>query len=304
MMARRVRGKKRKGDTYENYRRILKMPDLSIKDIQEMRKHLSLLARTICEHVRGRSFASMETFPKVNSGIRDIRGGDWYWINKAILYRYGRKLKASGIAVYSALALFANSKSQSCFPTQRAIGELIGMSKKTVIRKIRLLEELGLIKVGKGRRNFVYQLLDLEVPKGNLIGDKNDTFQGTPGNHNNNKLTRINNNKAMQVKIKLADKREIESEMEESEYEQVKEGLSKGETFLLNFKNRASIVSSIEPANPDRAEEELTLPDANSEFERVGASKGMERLFNLLKSKGLFREYKSYEDWQKAKTKS
>ncbi len=51
-----VRGKKRKVDIYENYRRILKMPGLTNQEIDEMRKRLCLLAQTTCEHVWGKKF--------------------------------------------------------------------------------------------------------------------------------------------------------------------------------------------------------------------------------------------------------
>ena len=50
------RGKKKKVDIYEKYRRILKTPGLTNKEIDEMRKHLGLLAQTICEHVWGKKF--------------------------------------------------------------------------------------------------------------------------------------------------------------------------------------------------------------------------------------------------------
>jgi len=50
------RGKTKKVDIYEKYRRILKMPGLTNKEIDEMRKHLGLLAQTICEHVWGKKF--------------------------------------------------------------------------------------------------------------------------------------------------------------------------------------------------------------------------------------------------------
>jgi len=55
-MTARGRHKKKKRDIYERYRRILKMPDLSSKEIDEMREHLGLLARTICEHAWGKKF--------------------------------------------------------------------------------------------------------------------------------------------------------------------------------------------------------------------------------------------------------
>jgi len=48
--------KKRKKDIYDKYRQILKMPDLTKKEIDEMRIHMILLAQTICEHVWGKKF--------------------------------------------------------------------------------------------------------------------------------------------------------------------------------------------------------------------------------------------------------
>jgi hypothetical protein len=44
-------GKKKKVDIYEKYRCILNAPNLTNKEIDEMRKHLGLLTQTICEHV-------------------------------------------------------------------------------------------------------------------------------------------------------------------------------------------------------------------------------------------------------------
>ncbi|MHC4270436.1 MAG: hypothetical protein ACYSTS_18535 [Planctomycetota bacterium] len=51
-----VRGKKKKVDIYEKYRRILKMPYLTNKEIDEMRKHIGLIAQTISEHVWEKKF--------------------------------------------------------------------------------------------------------------------------------------------------------------------------------------------------------------------------------------------------------
>jgi hypothetical protein len=48
--------KKKRPDIYDKYRRILKMPNLSIKEIDEMRNYLNLFAQTICEHVWGKKF--------------------------------------------------------------------------------------------------------------------------------------------------------------------------------------------------------------------------------------------------------
>jgi hypothetical protein len=48
--------RKRSPNIYEKYRRILGMPDLSKKKIDEMRKYLGLIAQTICEQVWGKKF--------------------------------------------------------------------------------------------------------------------------------------------------------------------------------------------------------------------------------------------------------
>ncbi len=50
------RGKKKKVDIYEKYRRILNMRGLTNKEIDVMRKYISLLAQTTCEHVWGKKF--------------------------------------------------------------------------------------------------------------------------------------------------------------------------------------------------------------------------------------------------------
>ena len=55
-MRNRSKNKRRKNDIYEKYRRILKMPKLEDKEIDEMRKNLSLLAQTICENLWGKKF--------------------------------------------------------------------------------------------------------------------------------------------------------------------------------------------------------------------------------------------------------
>jgi len=126
--------------------------------------------------------------------IRHIRNGDWFWINKKVLQLFSRSLKSSGLAVYNVLASFANSKNQTCFPTQKTIAELIGMSKRTVIRRIRELQELGLLAVEKRRGRCLYRLLKPKVTKETQGSDKKDTREVTGGNINNNYLTRINNN--------------------------------------------------------------------------------------------------------------
>lgn len=125
-----------------------------------------------------------------------MRDGGWYWIDKKVLHLYGRKIKASGIAVYNALSSFADSQTQQCFPTHKGIAQLLGLSRRTVIRKIKLLEQLGLIRLKRVKGRCFYFLLEPGpgVTKEMQGCDKGDTTSVTRGNTNNNQLTRIINN--------------------------------------------------------------------------------------------------------------
>ena len=53
-MTRKVPQKKK--DICDEYRRVLEKLDLSDKKVEEMRKNLTLIAQTICEHVWGKKF--------------------------------------------------------------------------------------------------------------------------------------------------------------------------------------------------------------------------------------------------------
>ena len=126
--------------------------------------------------------------------IRSLGDRNWYWVSKHVLNQYGRILRSSGIGVYSVLASYANSKSQTCFPTQKTIADRIGLSRKTVNRKVRLLKHLKLVTVRKIKGRCIYFLLKPDAPNGIQARDKRDTKDETPGNTNNNKYIKINNN--------------------------------------------------------------------------------------------------------------
>ena len=95
--------------------------------------------------------------------IRNLRNGHWYWISRAVLKRYGVILKSSGLAVYNVLASYANSKSQTCFPTQKSIADRLGLCRETVNRKIKQLREIGLIKRKRLNGPCLYFLLKPDV---------------------------------------------------------------------------------------------------------------------------------------------
>jgi DNA-binding MarR family transcriptional regulator len=102
---------------------------------------------------------------ELNSETRDLKRGGWYWISRAFLLSHGRALKPSGIAVYNVLASFANSKTQSCFPTHKTIARIAGTSKRTVSEKIQLLEEMKLIRRERQEGQSIYHLLECRQVK-------------------------------------------------------------------------------------------------------------------------------------------
>jgi len=100
-----------------------------------------------------------ETGEKTHS-IRKIASGGWYWISKKILRGHARSLGPAGIAVYNVLAFFANTQTQSCFPSHSTIGKIAGISKRTVGQKLQLLEREGLIRREKQKNQTICYLLE------------------------------------------------------------------------------------------------------------------------------------------------
>jgi len=130
---------------------------------------------------------------KRENEIRSLGDRNWYWVSKSVLIRYGRILKGSGIGVYSVLASYSNSKSQTCFPTQKAIADRIGLCRETVNRKIRLLREIELVKVKRMKERCLYFLLKPDVTKNHKLCDRQITEDVTQFHTNNNKYIKINN---------------------------------------------------------------------------------------------------------------
>lgn len=82
--------------------------------------------------------------------IRDIRNQPFYWLETNFLDQYGALIKASGIAVYNALARRAN-QSGTAYPGIRDIMALTGLSKRTVQRTLKRLVDVNLIRIERRR---------------------------------------------------------------------------------------------------------------------------------------------------------
>lgn len=94
--------------------------------------------------------------------VRDLRNGDWLWINKLILdHPY---LTSSTKIVYSALAYFADNSTQKAYPSIEKLSELTGLNRSTVMRSIAQLDEYYFIRVerkdGKVNRYILLKLTD------------------------------------------------------------------------------------------------------------------------------------------------
>jgi len=136
---------------------------------------------------------------KINE-IRDLRNGNWYWIDKMVINNFATKVGAVGITVYSFLASLAD-RSQGCFPSQKYIAESLGYSRATVNRTLKLLESYKLIRIDKrSRYHCVYKLLKVrcKASKTQMSSERNSDVNQM--NTNNNKLAKLNNNIDMENK--------------------------------------------------------------------------------------------------------
>jgi len=97
--------------------------------------------------------------------IRDLRDGGFLWLDKEALDLVSRETGNIGVVVYSWLCYYANSKAQDCFPSVTTLSKRSHISRRTVMRHLKRLEELGLISIQriKGKSN-IYRLLDVEKP--------------------------------------------------------------------------------------------------------------------------------------------
>lgn len=108
----------------------------------------------------------------------------------------------------------------------------------------------------------------------------------------------------MRIAIKLTDKREIDTDISEEEFAELKTDLSQGKIKFLNLENKllkVTMIESIEPiaGQPISKEFRLQAP----EFKKVESLDSFISTFDFLKSRGLFVEFKDYNDWNERRDK-
>jgi len=130
---------------------------------------------------------------------RTMKPGEWYWVDKAVVQKYARKVGFLAITAYHFLASMAD-ESQNCYPSQKYVAEKLGCSRGAVSKAIKKLVDNRLIETGKRMRTSrMYHLLNLRMlpaeTEMSTVGNQ-DVAQG---NTNNNKEQDINNNNVVCV---------------------------------------------------------------------------------------------------------
>ena len=96
--------------------------------------------------------------------IRDNRQKEWFWLDNEYLNGYARILGASCTVVYLSLCRHSDNQTQKCFPSIKLIAEENGISRDTVMRALKLLEEWRIVSILKTKKedgtqaNNVYTL--------------------------------------------------------------------------------------------------------------------------------------------------
>lgn len=86
-----------------------------------------------------------------------------------IIRQYGEAIGANGLALYTVLAMHANSHGEA-YPTIETAGAMIGISRSTTKRTLRLLRKAGLVQVAPRRSAHGFQASNIYLVKRNPEG--------------------------------------------------------------------------------------------------------------------------------------
>ena len=81
-----------------------------------------------------------------NNSVRDGRKPGWFHVDNDIIDHYGSVIGATGIAVYCALARYADRDGRA-FPSHKRLSENLGIARNTLRAALRKLEEVELITI-------------------------------------------------------------------------------------------------------------------------------------------------------------
>lgn len=99
--------------------------------------------------------------------VREGRKPGWFWADNKILDVYAKEIGPHATLVYMALVRHLNADGQ-CWPSFQYLANMLGMSRRTVMRSIEVLDKAGLITVEerytdkKGQTTNCYTILDMQ----------------------------------------------------------------------------------------------------------------------------------------------
>lgn len=98
--------------------------------------------------------------------IRDLRDGKFLWVGKPVLEFISKRIGSTAVTVYVWLCYYANVKQQDCFPSVTTLARHCAVSRRTIIRMLKSLEQLKVIAIDrtKGKSN-VYTLMNVDFDK-------------------------------------------------------------------------------------------------------------------------------------------
>jgi len=115
--------------------------------------------------------------------IRDLRDGKFLWVGKPVLEFISKRIGSTAVTVYVWLCYYANVRGQDCFPSVTTLARHCAVSRRTIIRMLKSLEQIKVICIDrtKGRSN-IYTLLNAELSTEATgdIGVTSDTKGTTP----------------------------------------------------------------------------------------------------------------------------
>ena len=138
-----------------------------------------------------------------NFKVRDNRKKDFFIIDNEVILLKAKEIGTTALAVYITL-VYHSDRNQESFPSQDTIAEELGISRDTVIEKIKVLEQQNMISItqtrAEGTGKFlhnIYTLLDFTVWRNsdmdhvgkNTIRVEADTVSGNSDTNNTHVLT-------------------------------------------------------------------------------------------------------------------
>jgi DNA-binding MarR family transcriptional regulator len=115
----------------------------------------------------------------------DIRVRDRYlWIQYELLEM--PEINGSDLLVYMVLARFVNNETQSCYPSYQKICDFGHITRPTVAKSIKHLEEMGLITVKRvTKRPNTYTLVDISSKNIELVKNNRNLVKNNACNNTN-----------------------------------------------------------------------------------------------------------------------